>query len=119
MRPIQLQLSSMCSRPELADTDRAASKSEAAAEQVVSPDNRVDGDPGCEIIARKREGGEHTSEAAAEQVVHDARGLAVHRQRHLAVDIKRDRDRRLAEHLWRDLRMDAAAQQQVIPRRYL
>src|SRR6266851_1081222 len=48
----------------------------------------------------------------AEDRVHYLRSLAVHRGRHVAIDVERDRDGRVPEHLRDDLGMNAAAQEQ-------
>jgi hypothetical protein len=49
----------------------------------------------------------------AEQVVHHPSSLTVHRRRDMRVDIERDGDRRVAEHVADDSRVNTLAQQKA------
>ena len=50
------------------------------------------------------------ADGSAEQVVHHAGGVAVHRRCHVRVHIEGDGDRGVTEHLADDIGVDAAAE---------
>ncbi len=49
--------------------------------------------------SREKRSGWHSDRLGSQQLVHGPRRLPVHRRRDVAVDVERDGDRRMAEHL--------------------